>query len=71
MSTTKKEPKPKKEKKASRTKVEATTANVIRAIDECRVVDIGLPAVRKAFGCSWNEAIAIRHAAIKKLKESK
>ena len=45
--------KPKKEpklKKDVRKAVEPTAENVKRAIEECRVPDVSLPAVRKLFG---------------------
>ena len=62
-----KEKKPKAVKE-SRKAIEPTAENVKRAIAECSVPDVSLPAVRKLFGATWNEAAVIRHAAIKQLK---
>ena len=55
-------------KKDVRKPVEPTAENVKRAIEECRVADISLPAVRKLFSATWKESVAIRAAALKALK---
>jgi len=73
MSDAKKNGKSKKEakvKKEVRKRIEPTAENVKRVIEECRVADVSLPAIRKLFGATWAESCKLRHEAVKQLKKS-
>jgi hypothetical protein len=58
----------KKEKKAvkeERKAVEPTEANLKTAREAATVLNYAVPKIRKALSCTWNEAVAIRHALLK------
>jgi hypothetical protein len=62
---TKKAPKPQKEPKPARKPVEVNEANLKVVRGECAVLDYPLAKIRKALSCTWGEAVALRHAALK------
>jgi hypothetical protein len=69
MSTEKKAKAIKKEAKRqqpARAKVEPTEANLKTAREAAAVTDYSLPRIRKALSCTWGEAVAVRHALLKK-----
>lgn len=55
-------------KKETRKAIEPTGDNLKRVIDQCRVLDVSLPAIKKLLDCTWKEAVTLRHAAVKQLK---
>lgn len=58
----KKEPRP---KKPARAKIEVTNENLKVVRERAAVVDYSLAAIRQAHKCTWNEAVALRRAALK------
>lgn len=66
----KKQPKAKKEAKPKRTKIEPTEAN-LKVVRSVGVMEYSLPAIKKALNCTWHEAVALRHAALKADKGGK
>jgi hypothetical protein len=55
-----------KSKKETRKAVEPTETNLKAAREAAAVTDYSLPKIRKALSCTWGEAVAIRHALLKK-----
>jgi hypothetical protein len=55
-----------KAKKEQRKAVEPSEANLKAARDAAAVIDYSLLKIRKALACTWGEAVAIRHALLKK-----
>lgn len=54
-----------KVKKEARKPVEPTEANLKVVREKATVLNYSVPAIRKALSCTWNEAVALRHAALK------
>ena len=60
-SKTKKEPEPKRE---ARARFEPTAEN-LKLVRACARVEYSLAAIKKSLNCTWGEAVALRHAALK------
>ncbi|GEM_PF-5078647 len=61
----KKKPAKKEVKKPARQPTTPTAENLKLVREKCAVIDYPLATIKKVLDCTWKEAVALRHAALK------